>query len=54
MKRKPATLHNIGIDLNQRPLSSFDCDYPVELINGCAHEFLSNYDYQGFARYPGI
>lgn len=47
MKRKPAALNNIGIDINPRPLSSFDCDYPVELINGCAHEFLSSYDFQG-------
>lgn len=47
MKRKPAALNNIGIDLNSRPLSCFNADYPVELVNDCAHKFLSNYDYQG-------
>lgn len=47
MKRKPAALHNIGIDLNARTLSKFECHYPVERINMCAHEFLSEYDYQG-------
>jgi site-specific DNA-adenine methylase len=47
MKRKPAALKNIGIDLNPHSLSCFECDYPVELINGCAHQYLSNYDYQG-------
>jgi len=47
MKRKPAALHNIGIDLNARPLSRFECDYPVQLIHGCAHEFLSEYEFHG-------
>jgi site-specific DNA-adenine methylase len=47
MQRKPAALNNIGIDLNSRSLSQFSADYPVELINGCAYKFLSNYDYQG-------
>jgi site-specific DNA-adenine methylase len=47
MKRKPPALHNIGIDLNARTLAKFQCDYPVELVHGCAHEFLRQYDYQG-------
>jgi hypothetical protein len=47
MKRKPAALKNIGIDLNPHSLSCFECDYSVEHINGCAHEYLSNYNYQG-------
>jgi len=47
MSRKPASVNNIGIDLNLEALSNFDCDYPVELINGCAHHFLSHYDYTG-------
>ena len=47
MKRKPPSIHNIGIDLNHRTLSKFECNYPVELINGCAHEFLRNYEYKG-------
>ena len=37
MKRKPAALHNIGIDLNGRALAAFDCDYPVQRVHGCAH-----------------
>ena len=47
MKRKPPALCNIGIDLNPRALADFDCDYPVRLIQGCAHRFLAEYDYQG-------
>jgi DNA adenine methylase len=47
MKRKPAALRNVGIDLNARALARFQCDYPVEKIHGCAHRFLREYDYQG-------
>ena len=47
MKRKPPALCNIGIDLNPRALADFDCDYPVQLIQDCAHRFLAEYDYQG-------
>lgn len=47
MKRKPAALVNIGIDLNRRTLANFRCDYPVQLIHGCAHRFLAEYDYRG-------
>ena len=47
MKRKPPALHNIGIDINPKALAKFECSYPVQLINGCAHRFLSDYDYQG-------
>lgn len=47
MKRKQPALNNIGIDLNQRSLSKFDCHYPVTLVNGCAHDFLAHYHYQG-------
>ena len=47
MKRKPPALHNIGIDLNPKALAKFECHYPVQLINDCAHRFLSNYDYHG-------
>jgi len=47
MKRKPAALHNIGIDLNLKALRSFNCDYPVEKVHDCAHKFLSTYDFQG-------
>ena len=47
MKRKPPALRNIGIDVDPRALADFESDYPVELINGCAHRFLADYDYQG-------
>ena len=47
MKRKPPALHNIGIDLNKKALAKFECSYPVQLINGCAHQFLADYHYQG-------
>jgi len=41
MKRKPPALRNIGIDLHARVLAKFKCDYPVQLIHGCAHRFLA-------------
>jgi DNA adenine methylase len=47
MKRKPAALHNIGIDRNPRALANFQCDYPVPLVHGCAHRFLAEQDYRG-------
>ena len=47
MKRKPPALHNIGIDLNDRALARFACDYPVERVHGCAHEILSGYPFRG-------
>jgi site-specific DNA-adenine methylase len=47
MKRKPATANNIGIDIDPQALAHFDCAYPVNLVNGCAHHFLANYNYSG-------
>jgi DNA adenine methylase len=47
MKRKPAALRNIGIDLDPQAIANFKCSYPVELINGCAHGFLADYEYRG-------
>src|SRR5690606_16566749 len=47
MKRKPPALRNIGIDLNPRTLAKFNCPYPVELVRGCAHRFLTAYEYRG-------
>ena len=47
MKRKPPARNTIGIDIDPRPLSNFDCCYPVNLINRSAHHFLADYDYQG-------
>jgi len=47
MKRKAPARHNIGIDIDARALVGFDCDYPVQKVNGCAHRFLVEYDYRG-------
>jgi len=47
MKRKPAALKNIGIDIDPKALTNFDCDYPVQRVSGCAHQYLANYEYHG-------
>lgn len=47
MRRKAPALRNIGIDLDARALESFECDYPVELVHGCAHEFLDSFPFRG-------
>jgi DNA adenine methylase len=47
MKRKPPALHNFGIDIDPQALAEFECDYPVERVNGCAHRFLAEYDFRG-------
>ena len=47
MQRKPAALRNIGIDLDGRALSGFTCGYPVELVQGCCHRFLSAFPFDG-------
>ena len=47
MRRKPAALRNIGIDLDARALSGFECAYPVELVHGCCHRFLAAFPFDG-------
>lgn len=47
MRRKPAALRNIGIDLDVRALSGFACGYPVELVQGCCHRFLAEFPFDG-------
>lgn len=47
MQRKAPALRNIGIDLDERALESFQCDYPVERVHGCAHRFLADFEYRG-------
>lgn len=47
MQRKAPARRNIGIDLNERALARFACEYPVELVHGCAHRFLADFDYRG-------
>lgn len=47
MQRKPSAMRNIGIDIDSKAISGFKCNYDVELVHGCAHDFLRNYDYKG-------
>ena len=47
MQRKPPAARNIGIDLNERALSRFQCPYSVELVHAHAHRFLADFPYQG-------
>ena len=47
MQRKAPALRNIGIDLDERALESFQCEYPVERVHGCAHRFLAEFEYRG-------
>ena len=47
MKRKAPAARSIGIDRDQRALSGFECDYPVELVHGCALEFLAGFPFRG-------
>ena len=47
MRRKPAALRNIGIDLDGRALAGFECAYPVELVHGCCHRFLAAFPFDG-------
>ena len=45
MRRKPAALRSIGIDLDARALAGFECGYPVELVRGCCHEYLAEFPF---------
>lgn len=47
MKRKPAAMRSIGIDRDERALEAFGCEYPVELVHGCAHSFLASFPFLG-------
>ena len=47
MQSMPPAQRNIGIDLNARAIAKFHCAYPVELVHGCCHEYLSEYSYDG-------
>lgn len=47
MKRKPAALRSIGIDLDRRALESFECGHPVELVHGDCHAYLAGYPFDG-------
>jgi transposase len=47
MKRKAPCLRSIGIDLDPQAVDNFECPYPVELIQGCAHNFLKKFPFTG-------
>ena len=47
MRRKPAALRNIGIDLDERALSGFRCGYPVELVHADCHGYLAEFPFDG-------
>ena len=47
MRRKPRALRNIGIDLGTQALGTFEGDYAVELVHGCAHRYLAEFEFQG-------
>lgn len=47
MRRKPPASNNIAIDLNLDVLRSFNCDYYVKKVNGCAHKFIKTYNFLG-------
>lgn len=47
MKRKPPAQRNIGIDRNRRAIDGFRCDHDVELVHGCCHQFLSEFEFEG-------
>ncbi len=47
MRRKPPALRNVGIDRDARALARFECEYPVELVHGCAPRFVAHYAFEG-------
>jgi hypothetical protein len=47
MQNKPPAQNNIAIDIDPKPLKSFDCGYIVEKVNDCAHRYLRGYDFSG-------
>ena len=47
MKRKPAAQRSIGIDVDACAIRQFRCEYPVELVNGCCHRYLSKFAFDG-------
>jgi len=47
LRKKPPARHYIAIDIDPEPLAAFDCAYPVQKINECAHRYLRDYDFAG-------
>ena len=44
---RSALTSRIAIDRDARALDAFECDYPVELVHGCAHRFLAEFTFEG-------
>ena len=47
MRKKPPARNNIAIDIDPKPLESFNYGYLVQKVNDCAHRYLRAYDYTG-------
>ena len=47
MKRKPAALRSIGIDLDERALAGFECGHAVELVHADCHAYLADFAFDG-------
>jgi len=47
MRKKPPARNNIALDIDPEPLAAFDCGYPVQKLNECAHRYLREYDFVG-------
>ena len=47
MKRKPPAVRSIGIERDAQALEAFVCAYPVDLVYGCAHDFLASFPFLG-------
>ena len=47
MKRKPPAQRNIGIDVDAAAIEQFRCDYAVELVHGCCHNYLLEFEFDG-------
>ena len=45
MKRKPPAVRSIGIERDAQALEAFVCAYPVDLVHGCAHDFLASFPF---------
>ena len=47
MKRKPAAQRNIGIVVDAAVIAQFRCDYAVGMVQGCCHNYLSEFEFDG-------
>ena len=47
MQRKPPAATTSASISTPRSLASLQCDYPVRLVNDCAHRFLAAYAFTG-------